>query len=237
LGGPDRSMHRMAEELIRKNAHRGVYIAAFDPHAFPVPQAYDLVPHGVLLRISERDSAIPLEQIRRVWSRYSTQSFYEHMERDYMNRQVCGYFYFNLGRFFLQAGLGEKALQAVRLASRTAYNDEMIHSDVGVVLTDYGFFDEARQEFDKALLYDEDKSGAYNNLGYYHSATGNLETAILCFQKAVDINPKNFVSYNNLGRSFLRTGRKKDAMAAFRKSLAIRKSQPEIAALLEKGPP
>jgi len=222
----------MLEEIIRENALRGVYLAVFDPHAFPVPGYFGLTPHGVLLRVSKRGSPIPQEQIRRVWDRYSTQSFYEGMERDYMNRQVCGYFHFNLGRYFLQAGLREKGLDAIRLASRTAYNDEMIHSDIGVVLTDYGLFDEARQELDKALLYNEDKSGAYNNLGYHHSAAGNLETAIMCFREAVHINPKNYVGLNNLGFSLLRAGHREEAISAFRDSLSIRQDQPAIAAVL-----
>ncbi|MBN1103681.1 MAG: DUF2723 domain-containing protein [Deltaproteobacteria bacterium] len=231
-GGPDRSVGPVVESVIRENAARGVYLAVFDPHAFPVPDSFDLVPHGMLLRVAERGAPIPLEQIRKVWSRYSTHSFYEDMERDYMNRQVCGYFHFNRGRFFLQAGLEEKGLEAMRLASRTAYNDEMIHSDIGVFLTGRGFFQDAGRELEKALLYSDDRSAVYNNFGYYYDAMGDQDKALASFRKAVEINPHNTISLNNLGFALLKSGRKAEALASWKRSLRIRGHQPEIESLV-----
>ena len=104
----------------------------------------------------------------------------------------------------------------------------MIHSDIAVFLTDYGYFEEARSELEKALLYNKDLSGVHNNWGYYYYKQMKYKRAIESFRKAIELNPKNYSYHNHLAFTLLELGKIRESLLAFRKSLAINGNQPEI---------
>ena len=70
-----------------------------------------------------------------------------------MTREVAAYFYLNKGKRYMAAGTPHIALKYLKLASEIGYNDEMIHSDIGIFLTDHGFFKEAQAELEKAKKF------------------------------------------------------------------------------------
>ena len=231
-GGASRSLGSVVEKVTLEQKGRGVYLNVFDPGVFPLPPGYRLHPCGVLTKAEQGDPSTSSGKVKELWRTYSTVSFYEPMARDYMNRQVCAYFHLNLAKFFFESGSTEKGLESIRSASKIGYNDEMIHSDIGVLLTRRGLYDEAHRELEKALLYAADASIVHNNLGLLYDASGDAESAVRSFQKAVELAPRNCTYLNNLGYGLLKAGRREQASSAFRRSLDIVREQPEIERLL-----
>ena len=131
----------------------GVYLALFDPHAVSIPEDHSLVPYGILRRVIADGFSLPSHSAESLWRNYSTESFYDDFERDYMNREVTAYFHFYKGKHLLISGFPEKGLKTINLASKIGYNNTMIHSDMAVFLTDIGYFDEALEELKMSLLH------------------------------------------------------------------------------------
>lgn len=224
----------LEEKIIDKRAGQGVYFALFNPFAVSMPDHYTLVPFGILDKVVGDKGGFNTNLVNKVWEYYSTESFYEDFELDYMNREVISYFYFDKGKHFFMTGASDAGLKYFKLASQVGYNDDMIHSDMALFLTDRGFFKEAREELDKALIYHENKGGIFNNWGYYYSKLRNHDRAIKSFRKAIELDPQNYGYYNNLGFSLYETGKKKESLLVFQKSLAINGDQPNIDEFIEK---
>ncbi|MCJ7594757.1 MAG: tetratricopeptide repeat protein, partial [Desulfobacterales bacterium] len=126
------------------------------------------------------------------------------------------------------SGRTAQGLKTLELAARTGFDDTLIHSDMGIFLTDYGFFEEARQALERALVYHEDLSGVYNNWGYYYHKIGEYEEAVISFRKAVDLKPERYGFLNNLAFALFEAGHKEEASRVFERSLSLKKNQPEV---------
>ncbi|MBW1804077.1 MAG: DUF2723 domain-containing protein [Deltaproteobacteria bacterium] len=221
-------------ETIKRGAGQGVYFALYNPYAVSVPENHSMAPFGILYRLVGAEAPHSHVTARKIWTYYTTESLYEDFQRDYMTREVTACFYFNKGKWYMAAGKPPVALKYLKLASETGYNDEMIHSDIGIFLADHGFFREAQVELEKALIYNEDQGLVYNNWGYYYAKIQKHDKAIASFRKAVAFNPGNVGYYNNLAYMLSRTGRKAEAIRTLRKSLAIRAEQPVIQDALKR---
>jgi tetratricopeptide (TPR) repeat protein len=228
------SLNSLVERMVRENDTRGVYLSVFDPNAFPLPQGFRLIPYGVLTKIESEKISVTSGELDDLWNRYSTLSFHDAMGRDYMHRQVSGYFHFYLGRHYFQSGSPKKGLKSIRTASLVAYNDEMIHSDIGVFLTEQRLFDEARLELESALKYAENAGMVHNNFGYFYNALGDHEKSVASLRKSVELEPRNRVYLNNLGFALLNSGRKEEAVPVLSRSLEVEKEQPHIRSVLEE---
>jgi type IV pilus assembly protein PilF len=99
---------------------------------------------------------------------------------------------------------------------------------------DHGLFEEARQELEKALVYFDDLSEAYNNWGYFYHKIGEYENAAESFCKAIELNPDNFAYYNNMGFALYEAGRTEESLITLKKSLSIKEDQPEILRFIEE---
>ncbi|MFH1490892.1 MAG: tetratricopeptide repeat protein, partial [Pseudomonadota bacterium] len=235
--GPRRNVPRLAWEELRNRREKeiiedkgpiNVFYSVFGPYAIDMPDKYLLMPYGILNRVTEKNEFLDPSTTEPLWAYYSTESLYEGFSRDYMNREISAYFHFSRGKHLVLSGQRSLGLKNLELAGRTGFNDDLIHSEMGVFLTDNGFFEEARAALEKALVYHEDLSGVHNNWGYYYHKIGNLEKAIASFQKAIELKPDRFVYHNNLAFAFFEAGQRKEAFQVFEKSLAIHKNQPGI---------
>jgi tetratricopeptide (TPR) repeat protein len=220
--------NQIEKNLIGQNPERNIYYAVFGPYAVDLPPSCELIPEGVLYSVFRKEHDSPPKTFRMVWKYYSTESFYGNFERDFMNREVCAYFFFDRGQELLLSGQRSAGLQNLRLAREIGYNDNVIHSDMGVFFADHGFFEEARLSLEKALLYHEDLSGVYNNWGYYYDKIGEHEKAVASFRKAVELRPDRFFLFNNLGFALVETGKMEEAAAAFKESLSLHQDQPGV---------
>jgi tetratricopeptide (TPR) repeat protein len=231
---PDTSLKSVVEALIQEQKGTGVYLSTFDPHSFPLPAGHRQIPYGVVTKVENGGAVIPMQRVRRLWGGYSVVSFYEPMKRDYMNRQVCAYFHFHLARFFFESGSPANGLGSARSASNIGYDDELIHSDLGILLTQRGFYEEALRELEMAFRFVTDVSIAHNNMGVFHDAFGEKEKAILSFEKAIALSPRNTIYLNNLGFALLKGGRAEEAVPVFSRSLNLNGEQPRIRGFVQE---
>jgi len=220
--------------MISESGPLEVFYAVYGPYAISLPQGHLLVPEGVVSRVLKPPSPPLLQPNSAIWKVYSTESFYDTFERDYMNREVCAYFFFCLGKHLILAGQKSQGLRNLRWAAGVGYDDDLIHSEMAVFLTDHGFLDEARAALEKSLLHHEDLSGVHNNWGYYYHKAGDYPKAVEAFRKAVELRPDRFGFYNNLGFALLKVGKKEEASLAFGRSLEIHRNQPEITRVLQE---
>ena len=70
-------------------------------------------------------------------------------------------------------------------------------------------YDDALDNFKKALRINANNKEIYNNIGNVYSEIGKIDDAIINFKKAIEIDSSFFQAYNSLGnaqknRSFLR---------------------------------
>jgi tetratricopeptide (TPR) repeat protein len=244
MGGYEGDFHGSWKELqtllelalIPKMEPFGVFFAVFNPNALDLPEGFHLVPYGILSRVVKDGDSIPAETVRRLWADYRSEGFFGPFTKDYMNRQVCGHFYFSLGKYFIAAGRPEQGLKNIRTASRLAYNDRDLHSDLAVFLTEMGRFDEAERELEAASVYSDDPGVLHNNWGYLYFRKGDYPKAVSSLRKAVAHNPKSTVFLNNLANALLNDGLREEAGRTFRRSLALKNDQPAIRKLLtDKG--
>ena len=224
----------MILKTIMTERTKRVYFAVINPFAASVPTGYHSIPYGTLRRVVT-DAYLPKkDNLGNIWDYYYTESFHDDFIRDYMTREVCSRYFYRYGESLLLTMQVAEGLKQLSIASKIGYDDTSIHSDIGVLLTDRGFFDEARNELEKALVYHDDLSRIYNNWGYYYHKKDNCEQAITSFRKALQLTPNNYTYHNNLGVILYKAGKKKEALLTFKKSLSINNDQPAIAELIKK---
>jgi len=221
--------------IIAENPDKSIFYGVFGPYAVDLMPSQRMIPEGVLHRLQRSGEGPRADPMNTLWKYYATESFYESFQRDFMNREICAYFFFNRGRDLIVSGRRSAGLQNLRLAREIGYNDNVIHSDMGVFLADHGFFEEARISLEMALLYHEDLSGVYNNWGYYYQKIGDQEKAGEALRKAVQLRPDRFVFWNNLGFALYEMGQKRESLAALEKSLSLFENQPGIRKFIEEN--
>jgi len=222
------------KQIVKRGSFSGVFYAIFMPHTIKMPDQYFLIPYCLLYRTIKEDAITRPYKIKNLWKYYSSESFFDKFQKDYLNRQICAFFYFRYGQYCFMAGDRDMGIRYIESASRIGYNDTGIHSTIGIFLTDQGFFKEARKELEKALIYNESLSVAHSNWGYYYYKTGRYNKAVESFRKTVKLHPENAICHKNLGYALFKAGRKNEAEAAFQESLIIDGDQPEMLRFMEE---
>ncbi|MEN8211208.1 MAG: PA2778 family cysteine peptidase [Thermodesulfobacteriota bacterium] len=78
----------------------------------------------------------------------------------------------------------------------------------------------ALKAYETALSNWPDSYAIWMGLGNSYYSLNNLSKAILAFQKAAEIQPKNGIAFNNLAHILAETGKRKEALAAAQKAVA-----------------
>ncbi len=97
-------------------------------------------------------------------------------------------------------------------------------------------YDKAIENYEKAIALGARSPGAFNMLGmayrYKYQQTnqpGLQENEIISFQKALEVDPKNWAAMVNLGQTYYARGEKAKAAAWLKKALALNPQIPEKA--------
>ena len=208
----------LEEEIIKRTRTGGVFFAVFDKSSITMPPSYELIPYCLLHRAVRMDKSGTPHRIPNRWSYYSSESFYDALELDFMSRQVKGHFFLRYGEFLFSSGNTEAARRYVIEASRTGYDDEGIHSMAATLFMKEGLFELARDELERAS-----KSGAkpaimHNNWGCYYFRQGDYGAAIASFRRAIEADRSGRVYYLNLSLALRKAGREEEADAALREA-------------------
>ena len=221
-------------EIIRRNDPGTVHYAIFNPESLSIPDRFKLSPHGVLHQVvkEERNGVYKLSN---VWRYYTSESFHNFHEKDFLNRQLIAHYHFRLGQYLVMSGYVNDGLKHVRDASRIGYDDYGVHFLVASFLADEKLFDEARVELDRAALNAKELSVVENNWGYYYYKKGEYEKAAEAFQEAADRRPDNFSYWKNLGHALYMSGKTLCAERAFSRSLALNQNQVDVHAFMKSN--
>ena len=95
-------------------------------------------------------------------------------------------------------------------------------NQIGILALKSGNLQEARTCFEKAIEFDPNDIGAYNNLGFALKELGELEKAKNCFEKVIEINPNYEKAHNNLGIVLLQSGDLQKSKSCFEKAIKIK---------------
>jgi len=231
----ERRRNDAEKRIVKERGRSQVFYAVFGPYSIEMDEGFELIPFGVLYRVSERSPREKgLGEEGTPWSYYASVSFSDDFYRDFMTREVCAYFCFKKAEYLIRSGQREMGLRQIQKASEIAYDDNVIHSDMAVFLIDQGFFEHARYELEKALIHHDDLSGVYNNWGYLYHKLGEHEKSVRFFQKAAELSPSNVGYHNNLGFALYEVGRDKESRVALEKSLSLDPDQPQIKKFIEE---
>ena len=94
-------------------------------------------------------------------------------------------------------------------------------NNLGNALAAEGRFDEAVDQFQRALRIDPNDSDAVYNLGNALARQGNFEAAGKQLQYALQVNPRNAMAAYDLGNVRVRQGRLEEAADQFQRALKI----------------
>ncbi|MGD2185968.1 MAG: tetratricopeptide repeat protein, partial [Desulfobacterales bacterium] len=95
------------------------------------------------------------------------------------------------------------------------------YNNLGVALTDQGYYDEAIEKYQKALQIKPDYANALANLGLTLAKQGKVEQGIVHFMKALELDPKDYKTLNNLGVAFVTQNRNAEAIRYLSEALEI----------------
>jgi tetratricopeptide (TPR) repeat protein len=95
------------------------------------------------------------------------------------------------------------------------------YNNLGVALTDQGYYDEAIGQYQKALQIKPNYSNALANLGSTLAKQGKVEEGIVQFFKALELEPKDYKTLNNLGVALFTQNRHKEAITYLSEALEI----------------
>jgi hypothetical protein len=126
------------QKLLEKYVPYGIYYATFRPNDIKMPDEYSLHPYSLLHRAFKKNKDKSDHRIENLWKYYSTESFYDHFERDYLNRQLCSHFLLRYGQYLFIKGDRAKGLMHVRNASRLGHNDAGIQSGIKDFIREHG---------------------------------------------------------------------------------------------------
>ncbi|MBW2028481.1 MAG: DUF2723 domain-containing protein [Deltaproteobacteria bacterium] len=220
-------------EIVQRMFPAGIYYSTFLPTALSVPEGFQLVPLGTLHSVQMKKDPLDPYRIRNIWKYYSAESFYESFEKDFMTRQVQAHFHLRYGQYLFIARQIRLGLRYLKNASQIGHDDDMVHMKIFTLLADYGFYEEARVELEKALAH-KDPGVANDSWGVYYYKMGEYRKAAEYFRKALELEPKKPSYLKNLGLALYRMGRVEEALDAFKESIDLNEDQPELKAFMEK---
>jgi Flp pilus assembly protein TadD len=129
--------------------------------------------------------------------------------------------YLELSRELIGRGLYEVALVQLEEARKKSSAKREIYHLMGMCHLGLSKWNDAREDFNRALSLDPKYAPAHNGLGLVYDREGLSETAWESYAKAIALNPARADFHCNLGYSKLKAGRYREAEKHFRESLAL----------------
>lgn len=134
----------------------------------------------------------------------------------------------NLGAALQQQGRTEEAIAALQDALQLDPDRIGSWMNLVEVYLSRGDLDSAVEAGRRMveLAKGDDGPVAHNKLGLVMQARGDLETALSCFRKAVELGPDFAEAHNNVGGLLLVYGQAEEALSCFRRAVEL---QPDLA--------
>ncbi len=147
-----------------------------------------------------------------------------------------------LGSLFLEAGEGERGIEAYRRAVRVPTNgversrgQAELFNTVGHLLARQGDLSSSAEAFRKAIERYPSLASGHNNLGIVLARMERFDSAEQSFERAIQEAPGFAEAYYNLGCLYLQTGRKQQAIPVFRRALDLKPDYANARTKLEQA--
>jgi choline-sulfatase len=124
-----------------------------------------------------------------------------------------------LGMLLSESGRAAEAVQV--LAPFAESKDPELLNAYGIALGDVGHFDEAVQQFQRALQIDRKNAQAFQNLGILALRTGNAGQAQQYLNRALELNDRLPLAYNTLGGSYVEQNDYIRAINAWKRAVTL----------------
>ena len=112
------------------------------------------------------------------------------------------------------------------------YENYLVFSNYGVILSDLGRLKEAELSYRKAIQLNPKHAEVHYNLGHLFSTIGRLKEAELSYRKAIQLNPNYLKAHYNLGHALSNLGKLKEAELSYCKVIEINPNYTEAYYLL-----
>ena len=101
-------------------------------------------------------------------------------------------------------------------------NNWFIHNSRGSMYNKSGNYNQAIDDYNKAIAYKPDYTDAYNNRGNVYSKLSNYSQAIEDYNKTITFKPDYAEAYNNRGSAYHRLGKYNEAINDYCRAIQIK---------------
>ncbi|MET0503672.1 MAG: tetratricopeptide repeat protein [Candidatus Binatia bacterium] len=129
--------------------------------------------------------------------------------------------YFHVGRFTAQRGDLAEAEKYLRRAVAINPTNDVMHSNLALLLARQGNLAEATVHFHRALEINPADPATLNNMGIALAQQGKLDDAIQYFKRALEITPNDVSGHTNLANVMLARGELDGATEHLRRAIEI----------------
>ncbi|MGB6864842.1 MAG: tetratricopeptide repeat protein, partial [Candidatus Aminicenantaceae bacterium] len=116
----------------------------------------------------------------------------------------------------------QKRLRILKDIAKKYPREKWVHFELGNYYRDKNMFNQAKEEYYKALDLDPNYGDAMNSLAYTYSDTGDFEKAIEYFEKYASVSPGDANPIDSMGEVYLRMGKLDEAIAKYKEVLEVK---------------
>jgi serine/threonine protein kinase/Flp pilus assembly protein TadD len=116
----------------------------------------------------------------------------------------------------------EKSLRILKELEEKYPKEKQAHYELGAFYVDRRMFDQAIQEFNKALELDPSFGSALNDLAYTYTDMGNFDKALEYFQKYASLLPGEPNPIDSMAELYFRMGNLDESIAKYKEALKLK---------------
>jgi len=115
----------------------------------------------------------------------------------------------------------EKRLRIYKELAEKYPKEKEAHYELGFYYQNRGMFEEAIEEYQKALQLDPNMGHVLNQLGYTYSDMGDYEKAIYYFKRYAEANPEDANPIDSMAEQYFRMGQLDEAIEKYKEALDV----------------
>jgi protein O-mannosyl-transferase len=135
------------------------------------------------------------------------------------DREEPTWIYSDLAGVYAKQGLYDKALETMKLASKTKFHNSAVEYNYGEIYRAMGDLDKAMEYYRRSLMIYRDNVQALVKLGLCYQQTGQYELSNKAYLSALNLLPNDPEVINNIGFNYAQVGEKQKAIHYFKATL------------------
>ncbi|MFB0565703.1 MAG: protein kinase [Candidatus Aminicenantaceae bacterium] len=116
----------------------------------------------------------------------------------------------------------EKRIRLLKELAGKYPKEKEVHYILGLIYHSRNLFEDAIEEYQKALELDPNSGYVMNDLAYTYSDMGNYENAIEYFKKYASVSPGDANPFDSMAEQYFRMGQLDEAIEIYNKALEIK---------------